>query len=225
MQPSAISVVMPVLDGARYLAQAIESVLSQTAPPGEIVVVEGGSADRSAAVAASYPDVRVVAQRSTGLADAWNEGVAATTGSLLAFLDSDDVWLEDKLARQLEAIADPSVDYVITMARFFREEGMELPATFRPHLLDTDHVANMPSALLVRRPAFERVGPFRPELGISTDIDWFARAKDLPLTLAVVAKTLVLKRVHDRNLSHSAPADYGPQLLHLLRASVHRQER
>jgi glycosyltransferase involved in cell wall biosynthesis len=219
-----VSVVLPVRNGERYLAEAIESVLAQHHPPHEIVVVDGRSSDRSAAIAASYDLVRVIEQEGTGFAGAWNEGIATSNGEILAFIDSDDVWEPDKLARQVECLRErPEVDYVITRVRFVAEPGMPLPPGFDANLLRGDHVGNMPSALAIRRTAFDAVGPFRTHYTIANDIDWFARAKDLPLTLAVVQEALVHKRVHDKNLSYTAAGRLPEELLDLLRDSVARR--
>lgn len=224
--PPLVSVVMAVLDAEAYLAEAIESVRTQSYPHHELVIVDGGSRDRSRAIASGYEGVRVLDQRGSGFADAWNQGVAASAGELVAFLDGDDVWQPEKLARQVELLeTDPALDAVIARARFVAEPGAELPGAFPPELLDGDHVANMPSALLVRRESFEAVGPFRTDFAVANDIDWFARAKDLPLTLAVVQEMLVIKRVHTDNLSLSATAaaHLNGEVLMLLRASVRRQ--
>jgi glycosyltransferase involved in cell wall biosynthesis len=215
---------MPVKNGEPYLDQAIESVLGQTRTPHELVVVDGGSTDRSVEIARSYPGLRCLEQAGSGFAGAWNEGVAAAAGDLLAFIDSDDLWEPDKLEKQVALLdARPEVDYVISHVRFFLEPGHACPPGFRPELLEGDHVANMPSALLVRRSAFDAAGVFRTDLTIANDIDWFARAKDAPLTLATVPEVLVHKRVHDTNLSYTAADGLNKELLGLLRQSVTRR--
>jgi glycosyltransferase involved in cell wall biosynthesis len=216
---------MPVKNGEPYLDQAIESVLGQTRTPHELVVVDGGSTDGSVEIARSYPGVRCLEQAGSGFAGGWNEGVAAAAGELLAFIDSDDLWEPDKLEKQVALLdARPEVDYVISRVRFFLEPGHACPPGFRPELLEGDHVANMPSALLVRRSAFDAVGPFRTDLTIANDIDWFARAKDAPLTLATVPEVLVHKRVHDTNLSYTTADCLNKELLGLLRQSVTRRQ-
>jgi glycosyltransferase involved in cell wall biosynthesis len=224
LAPPLVSVVIPVKNGDAYLAQAIESVLAQTYVHHEIVVVDGGSTDRSAEIARSYPGVRLLDQAGTGFAGAWNEGVQVAAGDLLAFLDSDDLWMPAKLERQVQVLDErPDVGYVVSRARFVLEPGHPCPPGFRPELLEGDHVANMPSALLIRRSAFEAVGPFRTDYTIASDIDWFARAKDLPLGWATVPEVLLLKRVHSRNLSYTAAQNMNGELLDLLRDSVARR--
>jgi glycosyltransferase involved in cell wall biosynthesis len=226
VRPDArVSVVIPVKNGERYLAEALESVLAQDYPPHEIVVVDGGSSDRSAEIAAGYDRVSVITQQGTGFAGAWNEGVAASDGEILAFIDSDDLWEPTKLRRQVECMLErPEVDYVITRVRFIADRRVPPPRTFDPALLEGDHVANMPSALAIRRSAFEAVGPFRTDYTIASDIDWFARAKDLPLTLCVLPEVLVYKRVHDTNVSYNTGTGrLREELLDLLRDSVARR--
>jgi glycosyltransferase involved in cell wall biosynthesis len=225
LRDASVSVVMPVKNGEPYLEQAIESVLAQTQPPQELLVVDGASTDRSLEIARSYSGVRCLEQVGTGFAGAWNEGVEAAAGQLLAFIDSDDLWTDDKLERQLALLEErPGLDYVISRVRFFLEPGHTSPPGFKPELLEGHHIANMPSALLVRRSAFDAVGPFRTDLTIASDIDWFARAKDLPLTLGTVPEVLVHKRVHDRNLSYTAAQEMNHELLGLLRRSVARRQ-
>src|SRR5437588_12305135 len=200
-----VSVVMPVKDGERYMAEALDSVVAQTYAPHEIVVVDGGSADRSREIARSYAGVNVIQQRGTGFAGAWNEGVAASGGDVLAFIDSDDLWEPTKLERQVECLrARPEVDYVITTMRFFTDVEGPLPPGFRPELLDGDHVANMPSALAIRREAFAAVGPFRTDYTIANDIDWFARAKDQSRPSPGLPEAVKRKRGPDAKLPATA---------------------
>lgn len=215
---------MAVKNGERFIAEALDSVVSQEPAPEEIIVIDGDSSDRSAEIAARYPSVRVIRQRGTGFCGAWNEGIAEARGELIAILDSDDRWLPGKHAAQLELLAaQPELDYAVTRMRFFLDPGAAVPAGFRPELLDGDHEANMPSALLIRRRAFERVGGFEESFGVASDIDWFARAKDVPLRLGRVERVLVEKRVHDANLSMSAATEYNRELLRSLRETVARK--
>ncbi|HEX5852076.1 MAG TPA: glycosyltransferase, partial [Solirubrobacteraceae bacterium] len=88
-QPS-VSVIVPVYMGERFLADALDSVAAQTYAPLETIVVDDGSPDRSAEIAAGRPGVRLIRQKNQGVAAARNAGLAAARGELLAFLDQDD---------------------------------------------------------------------------------------------------------------------------------------
>ena len=102
----SISVVIPVYNCERYLGMAIRSALTQTEPPGEILVVDDGSTDGSAAVARGFgAPVHCLSQPHAGLSAALNRGIERAHGTFLAFLDADDLWMETKLARQFDALA------------------------------------------------------------------------------------------------------------------------
>jgi len=106
-----ISVVIPAYDGSAYLSEAIESILAQTAPPGEIIVVDDGSSDGTIEPASRYP-VRVLRTPHRGIGPARNRGVGASSGELIAFLDSDDLWTPRKLELQTAALAAEAADIV-----------------------------------------------------------------------------------------------------------------
>jgi glycosyltransferase involved in cell wall biosynthesis len=218
------SVVVPTLNAERYVAGALDSVEAQTQTRVEVVVVDGGSSDGTLEIVSRYRRARTIDQSGTGLADAWNCGIAAASGELIAFLDADDRWAPDKLARQLRVLdEEPAVDCVITRMRFVLEPGFPIPPGFRPGLLNSDHLAQMPSALLARRAVFDRIGTFDTRWSIASDIDWFARAKDARVRIEVVPEVLVEKRVHDANLSTLGGTQLNHELVELLRDSVRRR--
>src|SRR3989441_12309052 len=102
VEPPYVSVVIPVYNGERYLADAIQSVRDQTYQNFEVIVVDDGSTDGSAEVAQSFGEaIRYVHQANGGVCKARNTGMAVARGGYLAFLDQDDLWLPDKLATQV----------------------------------------------------------------------------------------------------------------------------
>jgi glycosyltransferase involved in cell wall biosynthesis len=101
-----VSVIIPCYNGAKYLRQAVESVLAQTHPPLEVIVVDDGSTDDSAEIAASFgPPVRVIRQANQGESVARNRGIAEARGDYLHFLDADDLMHPEAFERMLAAIA------------------------------------------------------------------------------------------------------------------------
>jgi glycosyltransferase involved in cell wall biosynthesis len=219
-----VSVVVPTLDAAPYLDDALESIAAQTYDAWEIVLIDGGSTDDTLVIAGGRPGVRVVRQRGTGLAEAWNEGIESARGELIAFLDSDDRWEPRKLELQVAVLAERAgVDGVVSLLQFVLEPGFGLPPGFRSELLQSARPAPVPSALLTRRGVFDRIGVFEPHLVMAADTDWFARFHDAGLCLEVLPQLLVYKRVHDHNLSLRDGATGDRELLELLRASVHRR--
>lgn len=223
MSDPRVSIVMGTLDAGRFLATALASIREQTFDDVEIVIVDGGSTDDTLTIAEEY-DARVLHQRGEGLFGAWNEGVAEARGELIGFLDSDDRWDPTKLEAQVRVLDErPEVDYVIGRVRFFLEPGMPYPPGFREDLIGSDHVAPMPGVLLARRRVFDRVGPFRTEYVIASDVDWFVRLKDAGLERAVVDGALIHKRLHDSNLSHFKAETMNDEFLALLRRSIARK--
>lgn len=217
---------MAVRNAARYLGEALDSVMAQTLSDLEIVMVDGHSSDETAGIAGRYPGIRFLQQTGDGFAGAWNDGVSAAQGKFIALLDSDDRWMPDKLSRQVDVLdRDPAVMGVIGKVRFFVDPGAVPPPGFRKELLERDHVAYMPGALLARRSLFETVGPFDTAWRIASDIDWFARLKEMDCCLAVLPDVVIHKRVHATNLSYTTartPAIQEEVLL-LLRNSIRRR--
>jgi glycosyltransferase involved in cell wall biosynthesis len=223
MSEPLVSVVLPVRDGERFLAEAIESVLAQTCRPLELIVVDGGSRDRSGEIARSYDGVRYVAQAGSGLPDAFNQGIACARGTLLAFISSDDRWTVDKLQRQVDCLRQqPGLAYTIARFRFFLEPGCRLPRGFNAGLLDRDLVGRIPETLVARREAFEAVGRFSTAYAAAQDVEWFLRAQERATPMALVPHVLLHKRIHDRNLSSDAAVN-TPALLEVLRHSLQRR--
>ncbi len=216
-----VSVVIPVHNGAEYLAKALESVFSQTEPAEQVIVVDDGSRDRSAAIARSFPEVRLIQQANAGVSAARNAGVSASTGSLLAFLDQDDLWLPDKLRFQTEYLAKhPEAGYVLCHQRYV--VAGERPDWFRPRT-DASEPSYVPSAWLVRRQAFEVAGGFADAFRLAQDIEWIARAQDAGIIAGIVQEVLLLKRIHGDNLGSRA-SEGRREVLQALRASARRKE-
>lgn len=221
-----VSVVIAVRNGEQFLGAAIESALAQTWTHREIIVVDGESSDRSRDIARSYAQVRLLPQSSRGFAGAWNEGILASHGSLIAILDSDDLWEPRKIELQVRALAQhPQCGYAVARTRFLRMPGAPLPPGFDRVDMEADHSAPYPSAVLARREMFDRVGLFDESLHIASDIEWFRKARDLGIESVSMPDTLLHRRIHAGNLS-SRPPDpslLNRELLSLLRASIQRR--
>lgn len=224
MSGPPVSVVIPVFDAERYLAEAIESVLGQTRPPREVIVVDDGSTDASLAVARRFePAVRCLAQEHRGIGAARNAGLSAATGALLAFQDADDVWRPDKLARQVDALlAEPEADLAWGLVEEFVSpelpEDVQQGLRCRPGPL----AAQIPGALLVRRSAFDRVGPFDPAWRVGEFLDWYARALDLGLREVVVRHLVLRRRIHGANHGIRARQDLS-DYARILKGSLDRR--
>lgn len=153
----AVSVVIPCFNGAPFLGEALESVLNQTHPALEVIVVDDGSKDESAAIAESFgPPVRVIQQSNQGESVARNRGIDEAKGEWIAFLDADNLWKPTKLEKQCEAIG-PGVVCVHTNTFLFgTEDGVVDVSRTSPEIrYSIGHVCVSnpisPSSILVRR--------------------------------------------------------------------------
>lgn len=215
-----VSVIMAVKHPAPHLHQALMSVTAQSQQPFEVILVETGPTTTDIPWS-DLPELRRIAQQGEGLADAWNQGAEAAGGNFLAWLDSDDAWTPNALRTHVRGqAATPAAQASVGRVRFI-QEGPQLPPSFRPALLSGDHLAYMPGSALVSRAAWDRVGPFREDLGVATDIEWFARLRRAAPVI-VLPQHVLNKRVHDGNLSHGAAhqGGYNGDLLRALHAHM-----
>ena len=198
-----VSVIMAIKNSERFLPEALASIAAQTFTDYEIIIVDGHSSDSGPEIARSHPRTCVIQQRGFGFANAWNDGIAEARGSFITFLDSDDLWTPCKLSAQLDVFdRQPATEYVFGRVAFFLDAHVPLPRGFRPELLSNDYLSHMTGASMVRRETVVRMGPFRANLTIASDIEWFARLRDTAIT-GMVDKVLLRKRLHGDNLSHT----------------------
>ena len=186
-----VSVVVPAYNAERTIGASLASIAAQTVTELEVIVVDDGSTDDTVRVAqaAGSRDLRVICQANAGHAAARNTGICAARGRYVAFLDADDLWLPDKLQRQIDEIQrNPKMRALQTgAARVDNELRLLWIEHCRPsadQLWDTLCFRNMPglmSTLLIERALFEEVGLFDPSLVILQD--W-----DLALRLARVGQ-------------------------------------
>jgi teichuronic acid biosynthesis glycosyltransferase TuaG len=128
-----VSIIMPVYNGEKYIAESIRSVLDQTYQHWELVVTDDGSEDKTAEIvrkfSAAEPRIKYVYQPNGGLGNARNTGIRASRGELIAFLDADDLWLREKLARQIEMFEAVKADIIFSDAFIFPEDDTMNEAT------------------------------------------------------------------------------------------------
>ncbi|HJX31876.1 MAG TPA: glycosyltransferase [Thermodesulfobacteriota bacterium] len=219
MQGPLLSVIIPVYNGERYLAESIQSVLAQDYRPIEIIVVDDGSTDGTAEIARFYKNIRYLFQKNKGLSGARNTGIAAAQGEFLAFLDADDMWMPEKLSRQVSYLAQhPDVGFVYAHRRMIIEEGVKTPSWYIEH----DSPGLIPSTLVARKNIFETVGYYNPDYKFAENAEWLARARDAGIPMAVLPETLLIYRVHDRNLTHHLD-EMRHDVLRALKSSIDRQ--
>jgi glycosyltransferase involved in cell wall biosynthesis len=209
--PYSLSVIIPVFNGQAYLADALRSVASQSVSEIEIIVVDDGSTDSTCEVAQEFGDsrLRYIRQEKAGAAAARNRGVDIANGPLLAFLDADDVWLEDKLVLQIASLQRSDGEMIFAHGEEFISPDRlhELEDRVKPH--PGAHPFIYTSALLMRRELFQKVGCFDTRWRTGEFVEWYARAIDRGLRAAVLPQVLVRRRLHDTNMGRLERAHRG----------------
>jgi glycosyltransferase involved in cell wall biosynthesis len=208
---TAVSAVIPVHNGAAYVADAIRSVLGQTRPAIECLVIDDGSTDATAEVVREFgDDVAYVRQERAGVSAARNRGAQLARGALIAFLDHDDIWLSAKLDRQVQALEeDRSATLALCAIEVIDRSGSVL-ATKRLGaqedlltgmlMFDGTETVSCSSTGVVQRAEFLAMGGFDPALSVSADWDLLFRML-LAGGVAYVDEPLVRYRVHAANMS------------------------
>jgi glycosyltransferase involved in cell wall biosynthesis len=214
--PSAITVsaIVAVRNAVDFVGRAIESIAAQSHPVDEIVVVDGQSTDGTLDVVASYPNVVVVPQPDEGLAAARNLGLAATSGSVVAFLDADDWWEPGKTARQVGLLGGASMHVVAGMMRRPGRQGVGTTTVETVPALT-------PGGLLVRRHVFDRVGDFDARYRIASDTEWLMRVRDAGLGPALHPDVVLHKGVRPESLSRDVRR-YRAELMQVAREKARR---
>jgi glycosyltransferase involved in cell wall biosynthesis len=217
-----ISIIIPVYNGERFLAEAIESAVAQSWPADEIVVVDDGSVDGSAAIAESY-EVSLVSRPHSGLFATLNAGLRATTGEFVTFLDADDVMLPSKIGLQARYLLDhPEAGAVLCGQEIFIEDGATPPPWVAVAL--RGGVPPPPMSMMLRHGVIDRVGEFAEDLTISGDVDFLVRMRAQGLEIHRLENVLLRRRMHESNLTHDQSAA-NKELLRSIRGQLHSRRR
>ena len=208
-----VSVIIPVYNGESFLAEAMASVLGQGYPALEVIVVDDGSTDATAAVARRLPcDVRLFKQANAGPAAARNRGIRNASADFVAFLDVDDLWPPGTLSMLMsELLRDPELELC---------QGYAQVTEFDPATGEYEYRGNPRESFpysvdsaIFRTRVFDRVGLFDQTLLFGEDTDWFKRAEELAVPIKRVEAVTLLVRRHGQNMTHGRE----PVGLHKLR--------
>ncbi len=212
MEAPLITVVIPCYNQGDYLAEAIESVLAQTHPNREVIVIDDGSTDETPEVAARYPEVGYIYQDNQGLSAARNTGISASRGEYLVFLDADDRLLRDALRIGYEILSShPDCGFVSGHHYHIRRDGtlqtrypQEPMGSDDPYLaLLMNNYIGMHATVMYRRSVFETVGNFNTALSACEDYDLYLRVARTQPTVRH-AQFVAEYRHHDANMSRDA---------------------
>jgi glycosyltransferase involved in cell wall biosynthesis len=221
-----VSVIITVFNGEKYLREAIESVIGQTYDSFELIVVDDGSTDNSGKIANGFtPQLRYFYQENCGQGAALNRGIELSRGRFLSFLDDDDLWTKDKLARQMAAFADnPEADIVFGhVEQFYSSEldenyrkSVRIPAKVMPGYFK--------GSMLIKRDSFSRVGKFDTRWRLGDFIDWYSRAMEEGLKSVILNGVVLLRRIHANNIG-IRERESRTEFVRILKASLDRRRR
>ncbi len=198
----SVSVIIATFNRESYLKEALQSLASQTFNDFEIIVVDDGSTDKTKEIVESFPlPCRYHYQDNQGAAAAKNKGVELAQGSFIAFLDSDDLWHEEKLQRQyaLLTAANNAPDLVYCHGTHFISREVEGRGRDRLHCPEGVVPALVTSGMLTSKRCFLEVGWFDESLRVGIDIDWHLRAKLKGLSIHVFPEVFYYRRIHPDN--------------------------
>ncbi len=221
-----VNIIIPVYNGERYLAQAIESALSQTHRPIQVMVVDDGSTDASLRLAQQYSDsISFCTQPHMGISAARNRGFELAQGDYLAFLDADDVWLEDKLARQMDVfLGHPELDMVFGQVSQFVSPELQESVKRKLRVPTEPMPGYSADSMLIKRTSFLRVGLFDTAWEIGEFVDWYAKAIEKGLRSTMLTEVVTRRRVHDANQGVRM-REFRKDYVRVLKAALDRRRR
>jgi glycosyltransferase involved in cell wall biosynthesis len=219
----SVSVVIPTYNQSQFLGAAIDSALSQSIPSLEVIVVDDGSTDDTERLLAGYRDrVRSIRQKNLGVGAARNNGARIAKGSLLAFLDSDDIWLPQKLSFQIQRFEkEPALGLVHCGLEFIdgqgtaigsETDGLEGDVSVHMLLFRRPVILGGGSGAVIRKAIFDELGGFDPCLSTSADWDLYYRIASRS-RVGFVPDVLLRYRIHTGNMHRNIDAMEQDMLL------------
>jgi glycosyltransferase involved in cell wall biosynthesis len=214
MNPN-VSVIIPNYNYSQYIGEAVESVLSQTYVNVEIIVVDDGSKDNSLEVLEIFGDkIKVIAQKNAGVSVARNNGVANSNGEFIAFLDADDVWLPEKIEKQIALfLNDKTLGLVHVAVQDIDANGKNLETHFDGLSGEVSHelllfrravILGGGSGIMIPRKIFDEVGGFDLRLSTSADWDIFYQISSR-YKVGFINEILLKYRLHGSNMHGNIP--------------------
>ena len=199
-----VSVIMVTYNRANFIKAALDSIKRQTFRDYEIIVVDDGSRDNTNEIVKKYEGIRYIYQDHSGISKARNTAVKAARGKWIATLDSDDLWKEEKLQKQVDYVrVHPGCRIVYTAFSNFTDIPEDELDERQKDLLQKIHKWYLPSAL-IDATLFDEIGLYDEAKSGVEDIDWGFRLKFSGVNIEhCVDETLYLRRVHDSNISNS----------------------
>ena len=217
---------MPVWNGERHIGAALESILTQSRPPDEIIVVDDGSTDSTSSILDSFGDeLCVIHQENAGLSHAQNTAIDRCTSTFITFCDSDDLLTPEAIAVRLKCLeANPMIDAVFGSCEQFVSPEVPIETARGFRFPPGPSPAMLAGTMLARRDVFERFGRFDSTMRAGSFVSWMSRARDSGLRYDAIDSLVLRRRLHESNLSRTTGRAGNPELIAAVREH-HRRQR
>lgn len=209
-----VSVIMPVYNTERYVAEALKSILSQSYKNLEVICIDDGSTDGTLSVLEKFKDRIIILknEHNMGIAPTRNKGLSAAHGDFIAFMDADDIWKPEKLEKQLQEFEkNPELGICFTMMESFISPELPEEVKKTRYCPTGAQPGQISAAALIKTELFGSVGLFEERWKMGEFIDWYSKAKDMGYKSATLNDVLYLRRIHDANTGvneRSSRTDY-----------------
>lgn len=233
-QDPKVSVLMPVYNSEKYLAQAVESILTQTFTDFRLIAINDGSTDASEEILYSFKQkderIQIISRGNVGLIDTLNEGLTYATGKYIARMDSDDIALPELFAKQIDFL-DTHPDYVAVGERVLMIDEDNAPirvanSNINHEDIDRAHLQGLGtfphSGSMIRRDAIQKIGGYRKEMEHAEDIDLWLRLAEVG-KLQNLPDVLFWYRLHLKSIGHSKRARQIESTKKLILDAYHRR--
>jgi len=208
-----VTVIIPCYNSEKWIGQCVDSVLKQTYTKLEIIIVDDGSTDNTATVISTFSDPRInyYYKENQGLSATRNFGIARAKGDLIAFLDSDDFWVADKIEKQADKAK--TYDFIYCDYSLISEDGEQLltQSIVNPSLYKEDlktvilqkNIISGGSAVLIKKNVLEKIGLFNEQLKVGEDWQYWARVLWGGFSTYYIDEKLVVIRTHNASMQKS----------------------
>lgn len=221
-----ISCIVPAYNSGKYITETLDSIFAQTYPAIEVIVADDGSTDGTQDIVRTYPQkVKLLTQDNSGPAETRNLGLLAAAGSFIAFLDADDLWVPEKLSKQMSRFEnDPALDLCISYTQMFWPKHLEDEAEKYQNYMRSGPIQGYATTtLLAKRYVFDKIGVFDRHYWFGDATDWFLRVKEAGLKFEMVPEVLTLHRMHETNLTRRRSKASRDEFLAIVKASLDRR--
>ena len=235
MTVPTVSIVMPVYNAERYVAESVDSILAQTYRDFEFIIVNDGSTDRTHEILSGYASrddqINLISRPNTGIVGALNDGLDAVRGRYVARMDSDDLAMPQRLDEQVRFLEEHhDVVIVGTDVLIIDEDGDAMWTDHKPTdhgqidaaLIDGRSATIVHPSAMMRRDAVEKVGPYRRDTQWVEDLDYFLRLGEIG-RLANLSRVLLKYRLHPQSVNHRRRREQQQLVERVLAAACDRR--